>query len=283
MSESACDKSSSVILPEDLEREIFEWTAALFPGNAFKLVTISRQVQTWCVLPLCKRIMRLMNFDCRIENFMYRTVVLDSERTKIKTFMQAIDRKQEMFMTRHVKHLYLTCFVLEDDARKAIEACQGVQSLVYWSRYPTTWLHLEKYSSTLTRLSIEGWDLPSASAVAEFPNLTHLGVVNPLRSTDWSIVYVLPRLTHISIGEVMQDRHLFLLPILDGILRRCLLLEHMVIISGDLEIKDFMTDSGHGRLLDDSRLSVKEFYHHPKNYDTFWDDVQHEREDVWPI
>ncbi|KAF8898080.1 hypothetical protein CPB85DRAFT_1440033 [Mucidula mucida] len=244
------DSAASFDFPPDLERHIFELAAFSFPGQAVKLATLSREIRAW------------------MERLLYGTVVLDSLKDSALFIRTLLEDKPPTFFATHVKNLYITSFVSDQHAQRIISVCTGVSSLVYWSRAP-----VDLPRDTIHRLSINGTGLVSHQRAS----LTHLDIVDPTPSTDMAVVFALPRLTHLSIGELRSD---WILPTLNEVLAQCVELKSLVIISGDLIIS-----SADSALLDDPRVSVKvkPYYHHPKDYRTYWDDIRRGRADVWPM
>ncbi|KAK0194871.1 hypothetical protein F5146DRAFT_262433 [Armillaria mellea] len=66
-------------LPIELERDIFELAATLYPGSAYHLATISKRVQIW------------------MEILIYQTVVLDLPKSRTNLFLRTVDSRPANF------------------------------------------------------------------------------------------------------------------------------------------------------------------------------------------
>ncbi|SJK96926.1 uncharacterized protein ARMOST_00175 [Armillaria ostoyae] len=250
-------------LPIELEREIFELAATLYPGSAYHLTTISKRVQIW------------------MEILIYQTVVLDLPKSRTNLFLRTVDSRPASFFASRVKNLYLT-FVSFPQAWKVLSVCTGVTNLACWTATSSQEL-LPLPRQPLERLSVGIAALmqlcethkPDFSHPA-FRALTHLDITEPPTSSvdiDWSALYKLPKLTHISIGNLTESRHLFLLK---ELLTNCESLLCLVVISDHGEFTKPVSEE-----IDDRRLKILPYFHHPKDYCTYWKDVQRGLPDFW--
>ncbi|KAK0213333.1 hypothetical protein DFS33DRAFT_116651 [Desarmillaria ectypa] len=250
-------------LPIELERDIFELTATLYPGSAYQLTTVSKRVQIW------------------MEILIYQTVVLGFPKLQTNLFLQTVDSRPASFFASHVKNLYLT-FVSYPQAQKVLSVCTGVTNLACWAASSSLEL-LPLPRQPLERLSVNVATLmqlcetrkPDFSHPA-FRALTHLDITEPPTSSvdiDWSALYKLPKLTHISIGNLTESHHLFLLK---ELLANCESLLYLVVISDHGEFTKRVSEE-----IDDRRLKILPYFHHPKEYRTYWEDVQRGLPDFW--
>ncbi|ESK89776.1 hypothetical protein Moror_16838 [Moniliophthora roreri MCA 2997] len=106
---------SNVILPYDMEREIFEMTALLYPRVMVKLPMVAKRVKAW------------------VEPIMYRTITLNHSHSGPK-FLRVLrnSSKPPEFFATHVKSLCLSKGVSVPEARVILEQCVGVRTLACW-------------------------------------------------------------------------------------------------------------------------------------------------------
>ncbi|KAG7442647.1 uncharacterized protein BT62DRAFT_996567 [Guyanagaster necrorhizus] len=259
------DEGSSKIpeLPTELEREIFELTATLYPGSAYQLTTVSKRVQIW------------------MEILIYQTVVLAFPKSRTNLFLRTVDSRPASFFAGHVKNLYLP-FVSYPDAQKVLSVCTGATNLACWMATPSPELlslprqPIERLSVSIATLMQSCETHKPAFFHTAFRALTHLDITepsNPLVDTDWSALYTLPKLTHISIGNLAESHHLFLLK---ELLANCESLLCLVVISDDGEFTKHINEE-----IYDKRLKILPYFHYPKDYLTYWKDVQRGLSDFW--
>ncbi|KAJ6564571.1 hypothetical protein B0H19DRAFT_1068108 [Mycena capillaripes] len=113
-----CD--SSPFFPPELEREMFEVTAQLYPQAIARLVLVSRRVYEW------------------IERFRYRTIIPDQIPTlrqrmacSFRTLQRVIrsDSKPATFFRDYVRHAFIFN-VDEHELAEVLAHCSGIQNLV---------------------------------------------------------------------------------------------------------------------------------------------------------
>ncbi|KAF8950731.1 hypothetical protein BDZ97DRAFT_1770851 [Flammula alnicola] len=196
-----------VVLPYELERDIFELAARAFPGNALELVTISRYADLLCAVD-------------RTEALIYETVVLES-RLATDLFLRTLDVRPPSFFAKNIKRFYLTEVVsfYDVEAQRILAGCTGLTEVTCWV-YPHSFkdnLLPQLPTHNLQRLSIPLealWGISPLSpqfTASLFPNLSHLEIVNPpglhaALQIDWDGLIALPRLTHLALGELYYDK-----------------------------------------------------------------------------
>ncbi|KAK0496198.1 hypothetical protein EDD18DRAFT_1169216 [Armillaria luteobubalina] len=158
------------LLPLELEWEIFELTARVYPAEACRLLLVSRRVYAW------------------VEPILYETVVLGGESPLLNRkahykFLRTVGSKPAEFFGRVVKRLCLTYHAHNESAMRLLHQCTGVTSLACWS--PTT-LSPSSLGSIASFRSLRYLSIP----IAYFMNLPVFS--NP--SCDWH-----HRLTHLEI------------------------------------------------------------------------------------
>ncbi|KAF8971264.1 hypothetical protein BDZ97DRAFT_1753566 [Flammula alnicola] len=261
-----------VVLPYELERDIFELAARAFPGYALELATISRYVQQWT------------------EALIYETVVLESPLAT-DLFLRTFDARPPSFFAKNVKRLYLTEVVSFYEAQRILARCTGVTEATCWV-YPHSFkdnLLPQLPTHDLQRLSIPLealWGmsplLPHFTA-SLFPNLSHLEIVNPpavhpTLQIDWDGLVALPRLTHLALGELCYDNHAYFIPPLGRLLDECQQLKGLVLLTCDKLFIDALRKSG---IDTDFRVLVQPEFHCAVTISEHWKGVRQGGPDFW--
>ncbi|KAF9263746.1 hypothetical protein L218DRAFT_864298 [Marasmius fiardii PR-910] len=275
-------KSTFHDLPAEIQRDIFELAAEGHRGTATQLALVSKPVQNW------------------IEWSIYHTIVLDFPRKRTQLFLQTLHSRPSSFFATRVQRLYLTDQVSISDAHKILSVCTGVSSLACWAHpgHETGFKPLLGTNCSLSRLSIRIQTLVDSTDNVPFHhslfrNLTHLDIVNPPRYTGtgteedeetpkpktaiaWESLCLLPKLRHVTFGQVKMDNHRdIIVRSLPFLLRNCVLLEHLVVLTTDERVVDVLS------ALKDSRCRVLPYFNYPKDLPRYWEDVSDGGADFW--
>ncbi|KAJ7488961.1 hypothetical protein FB451DRAFT_1552893 [Mycena latifolia] len=191
----ASSEESSPFFPPELEREIFETTAELYPETIYHwpcLLLIAKRVHEW------------------IERIKYRTIISrvnHPHACPLRLLQNAIrsNLKSADFFYDRVRHLFIENYNRKDELQSILAACSGIQSLMLntWSG-PAILPSLGVMKPR--RLSISVGDLFSGAVSTElshpaFTFVTHLHVWDYLlfNSSLWSQFVLLPALTHLAL------------------------------------------------------------------------------------
>ncbi|KAJ7488963.1 hypothetical protein FB451DRAFT_1552894 [Mycena latifolia] len=119
----ASGEESSPVFPPELEREIFETTAELYPETIYQP----------CLLLIAKRVHECQAPN-RIERIKYRTIIsrvnhphacpLHLLQNAIRSSLKSAD-----FFHDHVQHLFMENYIRKDELQSILAACSGLQSL----------------------------------------------------------------------------------------------------------------------------------------------------------
>ncbi|KAF9483147.1 hypothetical protein BDN70DRAFT_874190 [Pholiota conissans] len=263
-----------VVLPYELEHDIFELAARAFPGHASKLCTLSKYVQPW------------------MESIIYETVVLELPLITTELFMRTFNSRPPSFFAKNVRRLYTTGVITIHDARRLLTACTGAVEVTCWV-YPHALkdsLLSQLPTQNLRRLSIPLetlWGLSPFSTEftpALFPKLTHLEIVNPQNingapQIHWDSLAALPSLTHLALGELFSAHFAFVEP-LGVLLDRCPNLTRLVIITRCNAFVDELARSG---VVSDERVVVIPEFNAPLNLAEYWDGVRKGGPEFWML
>ncbi|KAJ7896121.1 hypothetical protein B0H13DRAFT_2034438 [Mycena leptocephala] len=183
---------STAAFPLELEREIFETMALMYPLEIPTLLRVARRVRIW------------------IEPLLYR-VIRGTDKNK-DGIMSAIKSKPADFFANAVRHLCLDSFMLEPESRQILEVCCSVTNLALNIDHANpvllpilTHMCLQRLSGFLHRLFGGVLDL----AHPLFASLTHLDLFD---TNDEGLTQILahiptlPVLTHLALDSaVLQD------------------------------------------------------------------------------
>ncbi|KAJ6566951.1 hypothetical protein B0H19DRAFT_715836 [Mycena capillaripes] len=249
------EAESFPFLPPELEHEIFDWTANLYPETIPSLLLVAKRV--------CES----------IEKIKYRTVTEARNHSAcsynaLKCAILSRSRPASFFQN-HVRHLYVSVNNANtDELREILTACSRVESLavVYYQ-----WSSLFPILATLKprRLSI-----PLAPLFVEadlcrplFTSVTHLNVSEYIGDHDnlarWpSFLALLPALTHLSMY--------FGFKIAGDILAGCKKLEVLLDIEDPLVVSLIPESLERLNSLDDHRLVCMVMEDCPTDYMDDW-------------
>ncbi|KAJ7303524.1 hypothetical protein DFH08DRAFT_55270 [Mycena albidolilacea] len=107
----------SPFFPPELEQEIFETAAYLYPETTSSLVLISRRVYEW------------------IDGIKYSAVTPKGAQwsCSVRHFLRAIqsDSKPASFFHRHVRHVFVNALLIDgSDIQQILSTCSGIQNLM---------------------------------------------------------------------------------------------------------------------------------------------------------
>ncbi|KAJ7059490.1 hypothetical protein C8F01DRAFT_1370414 [Mycena amicta] len=170
-------------LPQDLEREIFELTACLYPGKRAILVLVARRVRAW------------------VEPFIYKTLIVNGLDGAQHILSLAASRPPEFFPSI-VRRL-----VLSADTHipaNVLALCTGATHLAmeddilreHWAQIHATFLSLQH----VQRLTFAARELPVLDPTAPvFSLVTHLSLLDFAHDGLPQFVTGFPVLTHLAL------------------------------------------------------------------------------------
>ncbi|KAF8216922.1 hypothetical protein K438DRAFT_1798028 [Mycena galopus ATCC 62051] len=174
--------------PPELEREIFETTAACFPGFIPTLLRVCRRSQIW------------------IEPLLYRVVIISSTRSNSPLLLSALASKTPTFLQTAVRHILIHDYDDSDTPDSLLAKCSGIVSLSTDGK-----LDPERMKMRLQKLALTVPSEKSTWNLAGFTHpllvsITHLDLYQgdtwgPGTWRDWSGLASLPVLTHLALSE----------------------------------------------------------------------------------
>ncbi|KAJ7766741.1 hypothetical protein B0H16DRAFT_1522391 [Mycena metata] len=202
-------------LPLDLEREIFETAALLYPGTRPTLLRVSRRVLVW------------------IEPLLYRALRIDSPKTAA-AIKRAMELKPSIFFSDNVRSLYISSFCgWPNQTRCAfLRLCPNLVSLSLGVTLPPTTailpvlegiLHVRKWRGSLWHLFGEADPDPGHPF---FRTITHMDLLRLTHASFSSTLLSLgqmPALTHLCLHDVTVD-------VVSGLLRECSRLQILLVV-----------------------------------------------------
>ncbi|KAJ7065605.1 hypothetical protein C8F01DRAFT_1249183 [Mycena amicta] len=208
---------TETLLPPELERAIFEYTAEFYPYAIPNLIRVAHRVLVW------------------IEPIAYRSIDVNSSR-RFSAFLSASKSKPPEFFAQHVQTIFIHNSFDDplEDACAALALCTsvtriaGAGPLVSRRLLPVIApMRLERIALFLTHIfpSIPTVDL----GLPCFQTLTHFDVFDFLRIEEHALVYAaklcaLPVLTHLSLNGMIHW------PVVEILLRDCQCLEILVLL-----------------------------------------------------
>ncbi|KAJ7484164.1 hypothetical protein FB451DRAFT_1028462 [Mycena latifolia] len=143
----ASDKPFSSGLPPELEREIFETTALLYPKTIPKLLRVARRVLLWKVDMLDSVHVYAAYRPYRIEPLLYNIIRICPFDTTSRAdsgvqMLRRVDMKPAEFFANAVRHMDLIAFEPkffgvrskdvwgEADLERVLGSCTGIRSLM---------------------------------------------------------------------------------------------------------------------------------------------------------
>ncbi|KAJ6564384.1 hypothetical protein B0H19DRAFT_1140926 [Mycena capillaripes] len=212
------DSVSSPFLPPELELEVFETTADLYPESIPNLLLVSHRVHEW------------------IERIKYKTITPGGglSTCRIHVLQQAIrsNSKPPAFFRDRVQHLFIEDLD-DNELNEILPLCSGVRFLVlFQATIPSLLPSLSAMRPCRLNLYLKqllgGNDTPPVSHPV-FTSVTHLDLFDTWTLNDDLIVYLalFPVLTHLAVwhSETMS-------PDLPEVLARCTNLEALIDMYG---------------------------------------------------
>ncbi|KAF7377552.1 hypothetical protein MSAN_00177500 [Mycena sanguinolenta] len=196
--------ASDPVFPAELEREIFETTASLYPATIPSLLRVSRRVCVW------------------IEPLLYRVIGTDPGPSD-STIVQATRTKSADFFRYSVKHVYLGAAESYTEAiLPVLRLCSEIHSVAYVDVHAEPKLlelikefrEIRRWSGFLEGLFVD----PSAIdlSLAVFRSVTHMDMFDDVFMNSPSTARLcaglaaLPALTHLCLnrrvdGEILRN------------------------------------------------------------------------------
>ncbi|KAJ7677798.1 hypothetical protein DFH06DRAFT_560978 [Mycena polygramma] len=182
------------IFPPELERDILEAAAELYPETIPDLLLV------------CHRV-----YECQIVRIKHKTVAADGEKGSypFRTLLRAIssDSKPASFFHAHVKYLFIRDTVADEEALlDALSACKGIQSLALLHRKLPLSISLSLGAVRPRRLAVHLKSLSDCIDLCRpmFALVTHLTVLDGFifdsAAEGWTpFLAQLPSLTHLAL------------------------------------------------------------------------------------
>ncbi|KAF7365694.1 hypothetical protein MVEN_00443100 [Mycena venus] len=190
------------VLPLDLERDIFEMTAELYPGSIPNLLLVAQRVREW------------------VERIKYKTIILSNSPSSSWTFSLFLkvvrsNIKPTSFFRDSVRHLFVDLYPGPDrtELQEILSVCGGILSFTVLDvavAGPPIMPGLE--ARKLQRLALprdpfsEVLNSPSAPH-GMFACVTHLDIINPVHGVSDETIRTLlsnpaslPMLTHLALA-----------------------------------------------------------------------------------
>ncbi|KAJ7719281.1 hypothetical protein B0H16DRAFT_1571743 [Mycena metata] len=201
------------VFSADIEREIFETTAFLYPQSIGRLLLVARRVLMW-IDPLRYRVVSICGPD--------RDVRTDQLfRHSLDAFSNLYRAKPAMFHN-HIRHLCFRDYQKVSDITSVLSACSFTTNLLLF--FIGSPIHLPLLNAMpLRRLSVLLQLLFPSPAEKDFTlplfaNITHLDIFYYISEPweSWSKLAKIPHLSHLSIHD-----HYISNAICQGILKHC--------------------------------------------------------------
>ncbi|KAJ7176849.1 hypothetical protein C8R46DRAFT_1346786 [Mycena filopes] len=191
----------SPVLPLELEQEIFETSAILFPELIPSLLLVSHRTREW------------------IERIKYRTVTPHGEHStcRFRDLQRAIqsNTRPPSFFRAHVRHLVVPFFFIRDETAEIVQnllaACAGVQHLTFTIRLSPSYLPaLARLRPHRLVITLDPLLVGTDSVVFRplFTYVTHLSLYRMSGIFDtsaWlSFLNSLPSLTHLLLSDLFE-------------------------------------------------------------------------------
>ncbi|KAJ6607690.1 hypothetical protein B0H10DRAFT_2305328 [Mycena sp. CBHHK59/15] len=178
--------------PLDLEREIFETLAIMYPTTISHLLTVARRVRAW------------------IEPLMYTALSFKTGSPRLSGFLLAIQSKSAEFFRDNVRHLHIQYGCVKvDELLQILNVCTRLSTISLFDADPQIIpyldaMRLRSITISLQRLLGAG---PILKNVAHplFDNTTHLYIYDFIHSEDSaSGLAALPSLTHLCVNLMVS-------------------------------------------------------------------------------
>ncbi|KAJ7677705.1 hypothetical protein DFH06DRAFT_1166971, partial [Mycena polygramma] len=182
------------ILPPELERDIFEITAVLYPTSILALVLVAHRVLEW------------------VQPFLYRTLMVKTGSRSTSAFLRVRQTQPQnsSFFRNSVHNLFVHHDAwLANEARLILSSCSSITNFVMMTPNPSILplledKHLTHFSTSLAPLFENGRTLQNLVHPI-FTHTTHLHLFDPLHTEqDWSALALLPALTHLCLTSFVH-------------------------------------------------------------------------------
>ncbi|KAJ7488983.1 hypothetical protein FB451DRAFT_681352 [Mycena latifolia] len=188
--------------PPELEREIFETTAVLYPETirSPSLLLVAKRVHEWIERIKYTRVSSIESVTAACPSRLLQSAIRSNSKP--------ID-----FFRERVRHLFLDIGIRADDLQALLSACSGLRSIKLPNSSCTHPSILPNLAAIQPRrLAINLWDLFSGSGSLDlshpaFARITHLeSFDNPalFAGFPWSDFARLPALTHLALWQLDQ-------------------------------------------------------------------------------
>ncbi|KAJ7256195.1 hypothetical protein B0H12DRAFT_519307 [Mycena haematopus] len=200
------------LLPPELEREIFESTAHLYPRSIPGLLLVARRVFEW------------------VQPFLYRTIIISPRSQSMSAFLRVTRTTppNSSFFRNSVQNLfvYQTPWLV-NEARFILSSCTGIVDFAMMAANPSVLPLLE--NKRLERLSISVAQLFDNGSILQnlthplFAHTTHLALFDYTHNDrHWETLALLPALTHLCLHSFVRRSQLL------GVLAECKRLQVLV-------------------------------------------------------
>ncbi|KAJ7708296.1 hypothetical protein B0H17DRAFT_1191773 [Mycena rosella] len=183
--------------PAELERQIFEFAAEIYPETIAPLLLVSHRVQDW------------------IERIKYRTVItlFNHITCRIRPLQRAIraNVKPIGFFRECVRHLFIGIALSSEEMSEILAACSGVTSLAIIDDEVGPWALPSLATTQPRRLYVHLTNLfggiPSLDLQHPmFGRLTHLELFDDdIADLPWPAFSALPALTHLALYQIRSE------------------------------------------------------------------------------
>ncbi|KAJ7669914.1 hypothetical protein DFH06DRAFT_1179472 [Mycena polygramma] len=193
-----CQPLPPLVLPQELEREIFEIAALSYPSSIPRFMLVAWRVRSW-VEPLLYRTIML----CRMSD-MAKTYLIHSKDTLLPLLVS----KSDAFLTGALRNLLFLWMNAGADGQLVLSRCRGIENLFIGrsrSRSASGLLSLVD-GLPLRRLHCKLAQLFDSMGQVDFTHrlfaqITHLEILDGYgigRSEIWHNIARIPHLTHLS-------------------------------------------------------------------------------------
>ncbi|KAJ7229897.1 hypothetical protein GGX14DRAFT_581579 [Mycena pura] len=254
--------TSELVLPPELERNIFETAAVRHPRSIPTLLRVARRCLVW-IGPLLYRVVRGSN--CSLANATLNAV-----------------RFKPAFLHDAVHHLSLDtgCPWSKDQAREVLAACTGIVDILIQSSYTTPALLPVLSAMRLQRLSASLEYLFGSFAAIDlthplFASLTHLDAFDETEkgedNTICAQIPLLPALTHLCLNSPVAWAQV------ETLLAECPRLRVLAFVVSGPHITQWVQNGS----IRDARLVVTAYNHNHWDYWRHWEIGAAGGRDVW--
>ncbi|KAJ7131428.1 hypothetical protein C8R44DRAFT_978281 [Mycena epipterygia] len=259
----------NAFLPPELEREIFEKTALLYPKTIPGLLLVAHRVFTW------------------IHPILYRTLLIKTSSPPLSAFMRIMRTMpaNSSFFRNSVQNLFVHQTPwLAAELNLILASCPGITNFVMMSTNPSVlpWLEnlrLERLAISLAQLFDNGCLLNNLTHPV-FVHTTHLDLfdyVHNERARAWPTLALLPALTHLCLHSCVHRVQL------RGVLAECTRLQVLVNMHTTPEREWELADICGKLAIDDPRFVLIALDISINAYARDWEAGRHGKKDFWAL